>query len=164
MLRYMVWFFAAMVGGCLGVEKNTASTSDDLSHNAQATNDVDFRPCGIANDCKLDNHCAIPQCVEGACVYVPEINGLSCIDGAGAKGICVDLSCVPTGESMIAQCAGPSGACAYDSDCFVRECTSSVCVNGLCQHVAYKSGAACIDYNENNGFYAGTCNDCVCVK
>lgn len=167
MIRYMVWFCAAMAGGCLGGDINkeaAALIGDDLSRDAHIVHEASFQSCGAAYDCKLDNQCAIPQCVESACVYVPEVNGLSCIDSAGAKGVCVDLSCVPIGEAMIAQCSGPSDACVYDSDCFVRECTSSVCVNGSCQHVAYKDGATCIDYNESNGFYVGACIDCVCVK
>lgn len=59
-------------------------------------------------------------------------------------------------------CPGDARACAFDSDCFVRECTHSTCERGRCLHNPYPDGSYCFDGIDTD-IFAGVCAACACV-
>lgn len=127
----------------------------------QSTGALTISKCGAATDCDTEP-CTIATCDDGVCEYKSTINGSSCgIDDE--RGACLDGICVAVSSNLIEHCLDASGECEKDSDCFIRQCTSSMCVNNQCVHVPYENGVKCIDYSVELGFYTGTCGECACV-
>lgn len=114
--------------------------------------------CEVAANC-LDVPCKLRVCL-GACEYKDDIDGMSCDMRDKSKGVCAAGVCAPIEDQP--QCDGPKSACEYDSDCFVRQCTNSICVDGQCVHVPYEDDSRCFDDKEGV-IYSGTCSSCACV-
>lgn len=116
--------------------------------------------CNVSAECADEiPECAKPICDDGICGYVIEIDGMQCGDGGACNGgECIEIAAYPT------VCDGAASECESDSDCFIRQCTRSACVQGACVHVPYQNDIACLEYDTAVGIFAGTCQNCACVN
>jgi uncharacterized protein (TIGR03382 family) len=113
--------------------------------------------CMVAADCADDaNPCTLNQCVNSACVYPADPNGVCPDDGNS----CTLDQC---NNGQCQHPADPNGVCTDDDN----ECTDDVCQNGMCVHLDNSDPCddadACTELDTcNNGSCNGTdveCND-----
>jgi hypothetical protein len=123
---------------------------------------VDGGSCVVAYDCGHVSECLVPACNDGECAYSNALDGASCMHD-GIRGACVSGECEPLGL-FTRTCGAPIVACQVDSDCFVEQCTSSICNSGSCVHIPYEDGATCIGGSSAVDLYFGKCSSCSCVQ
>lgn len=142
MIRYVFLVISAMVGGC----DNGYAPSFSQS-------------CVVTNDCENKDPCTVPRCVSNECLYTDVIDGSSCETVDAYHGVCDSGSCIGFTDAPLLNI--PPSKCELDSDCFVQQCTNSICNYGYCFHVAYEDGASCFGGPGLEPFF-GTCKDGAC--
>lgn len=142
MLRYLLLVCAAMMFGC----------EDDYEHPLPA-------PCVVAYDCVNNDPCTVPQCQDNVCLYANELDGSLCDTVDGYHGVCDSGLCIGISDAPLLNV--PPSKCVEHSDCFIQQCTNSICNYGYCGHVAYENNVTCFGTSDGE-IYVGVCVDGTC--
>lgn len=145
MARYMLWFFAAMVGGC--DDYVVAHTADET----MSTVCADFNPC-------TDDFFSI----EYGCLHEQRPTNTICVSG-DAIGVCVDGVCVSQGQAL---CVGASTECV-GNDPYVTNHMQGSCYEEWCNRDApgralhpKAVGSLCVRFIDGETVGIGHCNPC----